>query len=320
MLRYVNLFTLIRCEAYYQDAIFINLFGKAKEALPLTLTIFGILFVLVLVVGYAIHGRKYVVVNHKGEKLFDAIAKLRERFAIQHTLFGWEAYKLFLKQRGLLILAAVFLVHLTLSMQYEYYYPVDIYQRMYYIEYQGEITKERVKSAERSLEILQTTEESLLKKIEVLQNTTPVDSKKIMGIQESISTLRWKQGGLQPIIDDLRYGLEYEQRTGHQITLVAPFYYDLLLNRDEKTRTRASFLELVALLAALAGIFAFDRQNHVEQIMYSSYRGRRLTTALKIILVLAYSAFSCGIMHLIQLWRISKVDAGLPELKNPVQG
>ena len=46
LLRYVNLFTLIRCEAYYQDAIFINLFGKAKEALPLTLTIFGILFVV----------------------------------------------------------------------------------------------------------------------------------------------------------------------------------------------------------------------------------------------------------------------------------
>ena len=318
--RYVNLFTLIRCEEYYKDAIFINAFGHAKEALPLTLTIFGIMFLIVLVAGFAIHGRKYVVVSHRGEKIFDAIARLRERFSIQHTLMGWEGYKLLLKQKGLLILAAVFLVHLTLSMQYEYYYPVDVFQRMYYIEYHGEITEDRVRVAERSMEILQNTEQSLKNRIAAMEKQTPYPFQKIQQMQETILTLQRKQEGLQPILDDLHSGLEYEKRTGHTITLVAPFYYDLLLNRDVKTRTRASFLTLVALLAALAGIFAFDRQNHVEQIMYSTYRGRRLTTALKIVLVLFYSALSCGLLHLIQLWRVSKVDAGLPDLKCPVQG
>ncbi len=318
--RYVNLFTLIRCEEYYKDVIFINAFGHAKEALPLTLTIFGILFLFVLVAGYAIHGRKYVVVSHRGEKLFDLIARLRERFSIQHTLFGWEGYKLLLKQRGLVILAAVFLVHLALSMQYEYYYPVDIYVRMYYIEYHGEITEERVQKADRSMEILQNTEQSLRNRIAIMEKETPCPFQKIQAMQESIKTIQWKQKSLQPIIDDLHSGLDYEKRTGRTITLVAPFYYDLLLNRDEKTRTRASFLTLVALLGALAGIFAFDRQNHVEQIMHSAYRGRRLTTVLKILLVLFYSALSCGLLHVIQVWRVSKVDAGLPDLKCPVQG
>ena len=318
--RYVNLFTLIRCEEYYKDVIFINAFGHAKEALPVTLTIFGILFLFVLVAGYAIHGRKYVVVSHRGEKLFDLIARLRERFSIQHTLFGWEGYKLLLKQRGLVILAAVFLVHLALSMQYEYYYPVDIYVRMYYIEYHGEITEERVQKADRSMEILQNTEQSLRNRIAEMEKQTPCPFQKIQAMQESIKTIQWKQKSLQPIIDDLHSGLDYEKRTGRTITLVAPFYYDLLLNRDEKTRTRASFLTLVALLGALAGIFAFDRQNHVEQIMHSAYRGRRLTTVLKILLVLFYSALSCGLLHVIQVWRVSKVDAGLPDLKCPVQG
>lgn len=318
--RYVNLFTLIRCEEYYKDVIFINAFGHAKEALPLTLTIFGILFLFVLVAGYAIHGRKYVVVSHRGEKLFDLIARLRERFSIQHTLFGWEGYKLLLKQRGLVILAAVFLVHLALSMQYEYYYPVDIYVRMYYIEYHGEITEERVQKADRSMEILQNTEQNLRNRIAIMEKETPYPFQKIQAMQESIQTIQWKQKSLQPIIDDLHSGLDYEKRTGRTITLVAPFYYDLLLNRDEKTRTRASFLTLVALLGALAGIFAFDRQNHVEQIMHSAYRGRRLTTVLKILLVLFYSALSCGLLHVIQVWRVSKVDAGLPDLKCPVQG
>ncbi|MBR4606955.1 MAG: hypothetical protein IKO41_12125, partial [Lachnospiraceae bacterium] len=97
ILRYVNLFTLIRCEEFYEDAIIVGIFGKAKEALPVTLTIFGILFLLVLVAGYAIHGRKYVVVSHRGEKIFDAIARWKEKLSLQHTLFGWEAYKLLMK-------------------------------------------------------------------------------------------------------------------------------------------------------------------------------------------------------------------------------
>ena len=319
-LRFINLFTLIRCEEYYEDAIFINFFGKALEALPVTLAIFGILFLLVLIAGYAIHGRKYVVVSHRGEKIFNAMARLKERLSVQHTLFGWEGYKLLLKQKGILIFAAVFLIHLALSMQYEYYYPVDIFVRMYYIEYQGEITEDRVRSAETSMEILETAAQGLTEKIEKYQNAVPYDGNKVRGMQDSLNTIRWKQKSLQPIIDDLRSGLEYEQRTGHKITLVAPFYYDLLLNRDEKTRTRASFLEIIALLATLAGIFAFDRQNHVEQIMHSTYRGRKLTTTLKILLVLLYSAVSCGLIHLIQLWRVSKVDLGLPELGSPVQG
>ncbi|MBR6150374.1 MAG: hypothetical protein IKQ25_03765 [Lachnospiraceae bacterium] len=320
ILRYVNLFTLIRCEEFYEDAIFVGVFGKAKEALPVTLTIFGILFLLVLVAGYAIHGRKYVIVSHRGEKIFDAIARWKEKLSLQHTLFGWEAYKLLMKQKGILILLAVFLVHLTLSMQYEYYYPVDIYQRMYYIEYQGDITEERVASAQASMDILKMAEEGMLEKIEKYKTEVPYPVMKISGLQESITTIRWKQQSLQPIIDDLNSGLDYVKRTGHRITLVAPFYYDLLLNKDEKTRTRASFLEIIALLATLAGIFAFDRQNHVEQIMHSSYRGRKPTTVLKLILVLLYSSFSCGLIHLIQLWRVSQVDAGLPELENPVQG
>lgn len=320
ILRYVNLFTLIRCEEYYEDAIIINVFGKAWEALPVTLLLFGILFILVLLAGYFIHGRKYVIVSHRGEKIFDAIARIKEKFAIQHTLLGWEGYKLLLKQKGLLIFAAVFLVHLTLSMQYEYYYPVDIYQRMYYIKYQGEITEESVRKAESSMETLKTAEQGLKETLEKFKNTIPYPAQKVNEMENAIITNQWKQGGLQPIIDDLHSGLEYTKKTGRRITLVAPFYYDLLLNRDEKTRTRASFLIIVALLATLAGIFAFDRQNHVEQIMKSSYRGRKLTTGLKLLLLLVYSALCCGSLHWVQLWRISKVDAGLPDLKEPVQG
>ena len=101
---------------------------------------------------------------------------------------------------------------------------------------------------------------------------------------------------------------------------MAPFYYDLLLNRDEKTKTRASFLILTSLLAALAGVFAFDRQNHVEEIMHSTYRGRRLTTSIKILLVLLFCIVSCAALHFIQYYRVSQVDTGLPDLIRPVQG
>ncbi|MBQ6095437.1 MAG: hypothetical protein IJL09_08525 [Lachnospiraceae bacterium] len=319
-LRYVNFFTLIRCEDYYKDAVFINVFGKAREALPTTLVLFGILFALTLVFGYVILGRKYVMTSHLGERLFDLVARFRERFAMQHTLIGWEAYKLLWKQKGFLVLAAVFLVHLGLSAKYEYYCPVDIYQRMYYIEYAGEVTPERVERAETSLEILKMSEAGLEKRLAEMEAAENPQWDLIVGIQQSLETTRWKQMGLTPILEDLRSALAYEEKTGHEISLVAPFYYDLLLNRDEKTKTRASFLILTALLASLAGVFAFDRQNHMNEIMHSSYRGRRETSGIKTFLVLLFSAVSCAALHLVQLWRVARVDTGLPDLKTPVQG
>ena len=318
--RFINLFTLIRCKDYYEDAVFLNIFGKAREALPVMLILFAVLFALTLLLGYVIHGRKYVMTSHFGERFFNALAKLRERFALQHTLFGWECYKLLWKQKGLLVLAAVFIVHLVLSSQYEYYYPVDIFERMYYIEYRGEITPERVQRAVTSMDILKTAEEGLKARIEEMSQRVPYPAQQIFGMQESIQTLQWKQQSLMPILTDLQSCLAYEESTGHDLYLVAPFYYDLLLNRDEKTKTRASFLILTSLLAALAGVFAFDRQNHVEEIMHSTYRGRRLTTSIKILLVLLFCIVSCAALHFIQYYRVSQVDTGLPDLIRPVQG
>ncbi|MBQ3906787.1 MAG: hypothetical protein II743_08440, partial [Lachnospiraceae bacterium] len=318
--RFINLFTLIRCKDYYEDAVFLNIFGKAREALPVMLILFAVLFALTLLLGYVIHGRKYVMTSHFGERFFNALAKLRERFALQHTLFGWECYKLLWKQKGLLVLVAVFIVHLVLSSQYEYYYPVDIFERMYYIEYCGEITPERVQRAVTSMDILKTAEEGLKTRIEEMSQRVPYPAQQISGMQESIKTLQWKQQSLMPILTDLQSCLAYEESTGHDLYLVAPFYYDLLLNRDEKTKTRASFLILTSLLAALAGVFAFDRQNHVEEIMHSTYRGRRLTTSIKILLVLLFCIVSCAALHFIQYYRVSQVDTGLPDLIRPVQG
>ena len=319
VLRYVNLYTLIRCEQYYQDATFVNFFGKAVEAHLLSLWIFVVLFLLVLATGYVVHGRKYVVQGHFGERLFDLLAKLREKCSIQHTLAGWEAYKLLIKQKGFLILAAVFLIHLTLSSQYEYYYPVEMYERMWYEKFRGPLTEESAASAEESMEILKRAETSMRQKLDEMLLQVPFPNKLYDDLNGSLSNNLVRQASLQPILDDIRSGREYEIRTGNMIWLVPPYYYDLYLNKDPKTLTRASFLILVAILGALAGIFAFDRQNHVDAQLHSSYRGRGGVTAYKCAMVLLVSMVASGLLHLIQFLRVAKVDAGLPDMNAPVQ-
>lgn len=319
VLRYVNVFTLIQSEAYYQDSVFVDIFGRAREALSSALIFFGGLFLLVLLAGYFIQGRKYVVQSRSGEKIFEFWAKLREKIALQHTLWGWEAYKLFFKQGGLAVIAAVFISHFYLSMQYEYYYPVDMYEKLWYLKFQGELTEQSMARAERSMDLLKKTEALHEKKLEEISNTEPFDSNQYHNITMALATNRQQQQGLLPILEDMRSGMEYTQRTGNQISLVAPHYYDLLLNRDERTRTRASFLTLVSILGILSGIFAFDRQNHMNQVMRTAYRGRKKIVFCKMGLVVLFSALPCGILHFVQLYRVVKVGLEVQYLSQPVQ-
>ena len=61
-------------------------------------------------------------------------------------------------------------------------------------------------------------------------------------------------------------------------------------------------------------------QYFAHALMHSTYRGRRLTTSIKILLVLLFCIVSCAALHFIQYYRVSQVDTGLPDLIRPVQG
>ena len=124
--------------------------------------------------------------------------------------------------------------------------------------------------------------------------------------------------GLLPVLENMRDGFVYTERTGNVVYLIKPYAYDLLIQRDEQTRNRASLYILIGIIGAVSGVFAYDRQNNMKSTLMSSYRGRKVLTTAKIGIVLIVCTITCVSLHLIQLVQIGKL-LGYNDISVPVQ-
>lgn len=319
-LRYLNFYTLLQGQSYYQDCIYLNLFGRPVSALSLMLWIAVLLLAILLTAGFFIYGRKYMVRNLTGEKLFDKLERLKEKYACQRTLMGWESYKLLVKQWGLLILLGVFLVHLSVSVKYKYCLSQDVYENLYYIQFHGELTQENMESAERTRELLVKAQHRLEAALQKIMEKEPLDQNKYYEVQHALATNLEQQKCLGVVMEDMESGREYTLRTGRPVYLINPNVYHMLFNLDEKTVARASFLILVGIVGSIAGVFAYDRQNNMDQWIHTSYRGRVKGVICKLGVVLLLCGGICIILHGVQVVSIQTgMDAGFHDLEVPVQ-
>lgn len=301
VLRYVNLISLIQAKDYFISCVYLNLFGKAVPALQAALWTAGIILAVLMVVGFAVHGKMYVSQVAVAERLLEWVKKHAEEIGRQRTLIGWECHKLCIRQGGLFILLGVLIIQIALSFQYDYYYPVPTFERLSYVKYEGELTEETVDRALNEMQLFQEAEQRIRDAIKETESKTPLNNRRYMELQMALETNLNQQDGLRPVIEDMQDGLAYTKRTGNRINMIEPYTYDLLINRDVRTKRRASFLELVVIIGSLSGIYAFEKQNHMKQMLYSSYRGRWVHWAGKPMLVCAF----CGVIgiciHAVQI-------------------
>ncbi len=318
MLKYLNLYTFMQTDYYFTDCVFLNIFGTAVSGIKATFIACAVMFLLLAAIGFIVHGKMYVSNKKTLEKLAEKIRRLTERFAPQRTLVGWEVYKLYIKQGALLLLLALCILQFQLAFRYNYYYPVDAMERLSFIDYHGELNEEVYREANRELERLEEAEARLRDTLEKILSREPLDTYWLFQYETALENNLAMQRGLIPVISNIRDGMEYTRRTGNTIQIIQPYTYDLLLNRDEQTRRRASFLELIAIIGSVAGVYAYERQNHMNQLIHSSYRGRLITKIGKPIIV----AFFCGLiaifMHAVQLIHIGS-SMGFNDLSAPIQ-
>lgn len=319
-LRYINVFTLIRAEDFFTDCVYLNIMGRAVLGITFLIGFVGSLLVLFLFLGFWMHGKGYAVQSRTGERLLDWIARIRERISFQHTLFGWEMYKLIIRQGGIVIMAAVFLVHLSISSQYHYLLPVDTFEQLYYIRFHGELTRDTLEDANQIKDNLLTsrqTFEKVLNGMEEKGNYNPEQYQRTyMALQQNLM----EQASLEVVLEDIRSGMEYSERMGKTLTVTEPYIYYMLLNLDAKTKTRASFLVLVGVIGSVGGIFAFERQSHMQQWIHTAYRGRGRNTMCKIGVLLLLCAGIAIFIHSVQLLRIgADMGTGYQDLNVPVQ-
>ncbi len=318
VLKYLNLYTFIQTDYYFTDCIFLNIFGTAVSGMKATFIACGISFVLLAVIGFLVHGRMYVSSKKTLEKLAEKIREFSERIAPQRTLMGWEVYKLGLRQGAFLLLIALLALQLKLAFQYNYYYPVNAMERLSFMEYHGELNKETYVKANREMELLVEAETKLRSTLETLLSKEPLNTYWYDQTQTALENNLATQRGLAPVVDNIREGMAYTERTGNTIQVIQPYTYDLLINRDEQTRHRAAFLELIAIIGAISGIYAYEKQNHMNQLIQSSYRGRLVTKIGKPVIVACFCTLIAVAIHTVQLIHIES-SLGFNDLGAPIQ-
>ena len=113
-----------------------------------------------------------------------------------------------------------------------------------------------------------------------------------------------EKDALTPVYENIRDGCEYTKRTGNAVNLIEPYSYDLIIQHDEQTRSRASLYILIGIIGAVSGVFAYDRQNNMSGTQRSSYRGRKMLILNKSALVCIVCTVICVSIHLIQFIQI----------------
>ena len=317
-LKYVNLFAAVRCEDYFRYCRNLNIFGKAVPAIQCAAVFLLLAAVLLTAAGYVVHGKLHPVSGNFLERFQDRLAAAAEKFAVGRSLFGWESFKLLIMQGGLFFIAAAFFLTLSAELKYGYIYPTDPYEIEWYEKYYGEITEEILSKAEADKLSLDNSIDRLQKRIdEMIASGNTMDEsygRLLSMLNEAIN----RRNGLAPILENIRDGVEYTNRTGNRIMLIVPYAYELLLKYDKKTAEQAWLYILTAVIASVSGVFAYDRQNNMQGAIRSAKRGRGVCSAAKTGSVLLICVFTCLMIHAVQLVLIGKI-LGYNDLSAPVQ-
>lgn len=318
MLKYVNIFALINCEGFLSVCRNINVFGKAVSALNCNIVFICGLSIILTFAGYFIHGKMYVGKKNFLKSVSEKISRLLEKNSFQRTLFGWESFKLLIKQGGLIFMAAAFLLALSSAMKYDYIYKINPKEQLWYSKFKGVITEEVFLEAEEEMMLIEEKIELYQNEIDYMLSRETYSEASLDRCYRNLEKVIEEKDALMPVYENIRDGCEYTKRTGHTVNLIEPYSYDLLIQHDKQTRSRASLFILIGIIGEVSGIFAYDRQNNMYSTQRCTYRGRKMLTLTKTILVCVVCTIICVSIHLIQFVQIGNL-LGYNNLDVPIQ-
>ncbi len=316
--KYINIFAAFDFREIFSACRFINMGGRAVEALHCLVAAMAAMTVLLCAALMIVHGKMQPVSRGILTGISERFARLGERIKVNRTVFGWELRKLLINGRGIFFLGAALLLTLNSAKKYDYVYPVNPYESEWYGKFEGIITEEMIDNIAKNRERLEWNIERTNKQIEsCIAKENPDNDllgRLIMQLEEYTKQLE----GLLPVQENAEDGLRYSRSSGREVWLIKPYAYELLFKKDMGTLRRVCLYALIGVIAAVSGVYAYDRQNGMGTVIHSAYKGRRVTDAAKLISVLLICFITCSGLHLIQLWQIGEL-LGLSDLSAPLQ-
>lgn len=216
-------------------------------------------------------------------KLFNKVALIYRKLIEKLSVMGTEAYKIFILQKGFIVLAVfIYVLFSSVTVGELYYSGVDSIVNDFYDKYSGPVTKE----AEKYLSDLEA--ECRAVDDEMVKADSKYREKKIsyddyMNVVHKFEAYDIKREALQVLQKQFEY-IQNNKTSGTDSWLVNPNGYNNLLNEEGFSRQQNfSLLSVFCIIIMLSGAFAFEKRSMTYSTIKSTFGGRQYLFHKKII-------------------------------------
>ena len=285
-LKFCNIAAVLRTDIFFRNYCNLNIFGNAVGFLPCALFVVGADFVLLIAVCCVFTSNSTEGFYLSGRAV-DRIRSYISRKVPSFPLPLWEAKKVFINQKGALILAVVTYIAVSSAFQYRYVIPAySKYEEMYYDKFSGLVTEglrsEMTVEYDRVYAEQKALYEEYMAELEAndfhLTDDLIPKYNRLVDMEEQLNTL-------DEFIETADRALAYTDCTRIKTELIKPKTYELLLVRDTATTSKNALYILLAFVGVFAGICANENQCNMNAALKSTVKGRGRLTAVKLGLI-----------------------------------
>ncbi len=296
--KFANIFTGLKNDVFFKNYCNLNIFGMPAGFMEACIVLLVILIILfsVLCITFTSGNAGFFF------KGFAILSGVKEKVAAKlptMPLFLWEAKKILINQKGIVIVIAAAFLAITSVTQYNYYSYTDYNRTKMYERYKGAVTEKTIQRIESDIA---SYEKGIANIEQQIAEIDPEDEGRLAELSEQMVNL---QGLLSLTGEFYELGkdrLEYRNKTGIPVHIIDNKPYKLLLITDTATINKNSLYILIALIICFSGVIAYERQCNMYDIQRSQRRGRKTLILSKLILVFIISVLlsaSVNIAHLI---------------------
>ena len=285
-LKFCNLAALLRTDIFFKEYCNLNVFGNAVSFFTCAVFIEILLMITlaVLCIVFCSHEKNGLSL---GGKFTEKISSALSEKAPSLPLWLWETKKVFIKQKGAVILAVVVYIAVSSALSYRYLIPpYNKYELSYYKKYAGIITAGMVDKINDDRNDLQAEYNRAYEEyLTLYEESGEIFTDEVLKLYDKLIAMGDRLYALDKIKAQAESGLSYTEKTGIQTHMIRTAVYELFLLDDRITTNKNALYIMLCIIGVFAGINATENHSNMTYQLKSSYQGRKKLTAIKLAII-----------------------------------
>ncbi|MBQ2798428.1 MAG: hypothetical protein IJF09_03490, partial [Ruminiclostridium sp.] len=207
--KFANIFTGLKNDVFFKNYCNLNLFGIPAGFMETCIVLLIALIVIFAVLCLMLTSGN-MAFSVKG---FGVLSGLREKIAVKLPtlpLFLWEAKKILINQKGIVIVIAAAFLAISSVTQYNYYSYTDYSRTKMYEKYKGAVTEKLVERIDNDIKSYEKGIENVMIQIE---KTDPEDEKRLQELSMQMNNLQSLLSLTEEFYELAADRLEYRNKT-----------------------------------------------------------------------------------------------------------